>query len=153
MRPLKLKFWSFDSVEPEVVYIKKQKHVLFLLYHMFSSYVSPTIRMNQTSRCFQRFFSPDYLLFLPEETRTGGHKVETAQEWWLLATELKPAKEKPDLRLREVLWWLYRIKASAHPITPVFSPLHPPTLHIKEEMNQESVKQRYNPLNLWWWTD
>lgn len=33
-----------------------------------------------------------------------GHNVETHQKWWLQATELKPAKGKPDLSLQEVLW-------------------------------------------------
>lgn len=40
---------------------------------------------------------------LAEDKTTGVHKVEIPQESWLLATELKPAKKKPDLSLREVL--------------------------------------------------
>lgn len=48
--------------------------------------------MNQTSQCFLDVFSWHYLLFLAEKKKTVEHKVETPQEWWLLAAELKPAK-------------------------------------------------------------
>lgn len=99
-RSFKLKFNTVQPSKPKEVYIKKQKRVLFRLYQQ----VFPAIRKNWASQCFSGVVSWEYLLLLADEKRTGGHKVETPQEWWLLATELKPAKEKPDLRLREVLW-------------------------------------------------